>query len=104
VREIFPNPLVQVKGSHSVDITVNRKNGKLMVNLVNTAGPHANQSVNVFDEIPPVGPLSVAIRTAKKPASVTIEPGARKPAWDYSGGAVRLSIPKLEIHDIIVVE
>ncbi len=104
VRELFPNPVVEVKGSHMVDVAVNRKNGKLMVNLVNTAGPHANQSVNVFDEIPPVGPLSLAIRTDKKPASVTIEPGARKPAWDYSGGAVRLAIPRLEIHDIIVVE
>ncbi|MBI3919909.1 MAG: hypothetical protein HY318_00725, partial [Armatimonadetes bacterium] len=42
VRELFPKPLVEVQGSHAVDVSVNQLNGRLMVNLVNTSGPHAN--------------------------------------------------------------
>ena len=103
LRELFPDPIVEITGSHTVDVVVNRKNGKLMVNLVNTAGPHSNGTVNVFDEIPPVGPLVVSIRTEKKPAEVTLQPGARKIAWEYTGGKVRLTLAKLEIHDVIVV-
>jgi hypothetical protein len=103
-RELFPNPIVEVTGSHSVDVVVSRKGGKLMVNLVNTGGPHSNAAVNVFDEITPVGPLAVSIRVPKKPASVILQPGGRKPAWEYAEGKIRLSIPRLEIHDIVVVE
>jgi hypothetical protein len=104
VRDLFPNPVVEISGSHTVDVSVARKNGRLMVNLVNTAGPHSNSVVNVFDEIPPVGPLTVSIRSDQKPRNVIVQPGARKIAWDYTGGKVRLTLPKLEIHDIIVVE
>ena len=104
VRELFPDPLVEVTGSHSVDVIVNRIDGRLAVNLVNTAGAHENETILVIDEIPPVGPLSVAIRSDRKPRSVVIEPGSRKPAYEYSDGTIRLTIPRFEIHDIILVD
>ncbi|MDO8685708.1 MAG: hypothetical protein Q7J78_03450 [Clostridiales bacterium] len=37
MKELFPDPMVEVTGSHYVDVTVNRKEGKLAVNLLNTA-------------------------------------------------------------------
>jgi hypothetical protein len=103
VEELFPRPLVSVAGSHHVDVTVNRIDGKLAVNLVNTAGPHANPQVYVFDDIPPVGPLQIAIRSAARPARVTLEPAGTPLAYTYADGEVRLTLPRLEIHDVIVV-
>jgi len=47
VRQVFPKPLVEVTGSAAVDVVVNRVNGELAVNLVNTAGPHADKQVPV---------------------------------------------------------
>ena len=44
VRQLFPDPLVEVAGSSDVDLSVNRIGGRLAVNLVNTAGPHATSS------------------------------------------------------------
>ena len=99
---MFPRPLVEVKGSADVDVCVARSHGKLLVNLVNTAGPHQTQSI--IDAIPPVGPLDVTIRLSVKPVAVTLEPGARPVAFDFHDGQVRLVVPKLEIHDILVVE
>ena len=55
VREMFPDPVVEVTGSHYVDVTVNKVSGKTVVHLVNTAGPHDNDHVLVYDEIPVVG-------------------------------------------------
>jgi len=49
VKEIFPNPMVTVKGSHYVDVTLNKKGGALILNLVNAAGPHDNEKVMAFD-------------------------------------------------------
>lgn len=104
VRELFPEPLVTVSGSRHVDITVNRKDSKLAINLVNTAGPHGNAKVYVFDDIPAVGPLSITIRHDQKPNKVTLEPSNSKIDYTYRHGKIHLTIPHLAFHEIIVVE
>ncbi len=120
VRELFPEPMVEVKGSHYVDVSVSETGGKLAVNLVNTAGPHADKTRYVFDEVPPIGPLDVMIRVKQMPAAVTLEPdGINLPftfekdcsncdcdcdSDDEAGWVIKLAVPKLEIHGIIIVE
>jgi hypothetical protein len=101
-RQLFPEPMVEVKGSNDVDVCVARNHGKLLVNLVNTTGPHKTQSI--IETIPPVGPLDITIHLSRKPAGVTFEPGARPLASDYRDGQLRLSVPKVEIHDIVAVQ
>lgn len=103
-RELFPEPIVEVTGSHYVDVTTNRIDGKLAINLINTAGPHADKKVRIFDDIPQVGPLTVTIRTPKKPNKVTLQPANRALNYNYSAGKINLTLPYLQIHDIIVVE
>jgi hypothetical protein len=51
-----------------------------------------------------VGPLTVCIRQASRPAKVTLEPGAKPLAFEYRDGAVRLTLPRVAVHDIVVVE
>ncbi|MCX5644639.1 MAG: alpha-L-fucosidase [Phycisphaerae bacterium] len=101
-RGLFPKPMVEVKGSSDVDVVVNRLGGRLAVNLVNTAGPH--QKEPILDSIPPVGPLDITIRTPKEPAKVTLEPGGQSLPFQYRDGETRLTLPRLEIHSIIVVD
>lgn len=102
VRELFPAPLVSVSGSADVDVCVARKEGRLLVNLVNTSGPH--QTEPILDAVAPVGPLEVAIRQPERPARVTLEPGGRPLEFEYRGGQARLTIPRVDIHEVIVVE
>lgn len=104
VRELFPCPLVEVSGSHCVDVTVMQKDGRLCVNLVNTAGPHDNANVYTFDEIPPIGPLEIRIRCARKPKSITQQPDGRKLPFSYSKGQAVVQLPTLPIHEVLVVE
>lgn len=112
VRQLFPKPLVTVTGSQFVDVTAARLDGKLMINLVNTAGPHADPNVYVFDEIPPVGPLTVTLRVpalssskgSKRPKRITLQPAGFPLKYTFSKGVVTLTLPRLEIHDILVVE
>jgi hypothetical protein len=85
-----------------VDVMVNRLGGKLAINLVNTAGPH--QTEPVVDSIPPVGPLALTIRQPTKPSKITLEPGARPLAYGYRDGVISLTVPRVEIHDIVVVQ
>ncbi len=104
VREIFPQPVVTVSGSHYVDVTLNRKKEMLIVNLVNTAGPHDNEKVMVHDEIPSLGPLQIGIRTARKPAKVMLQPENKALPFTYRDGVIQCSLPVLKIHEMIVVE
>jgi len=102
VRELFPAPLVEVEGSRHVDVTATRLGDRVLVNLVNTAGPHANARVNVHDDIPPVGPLTVSIR-CPPPASVLLQPGGRNVEHGFRDNRLRVSVPRVGIHDIIEI-
>ncbi|MBN1435802.1 MAG: hypothetical protein JW936_01900 [Sedimentisphaerales bacterium] len=104
VSQLFTNPIVQVTGSHYVDVNVNTINGKLAVNLINTAGPHSDENVYSFDDIPALGPLEINIRYPRKPNKVTIQPQNRKLRHTYTKGKIQLTLPKLKIHSIITVE
>jgi hypothetical protein len=100
-RELFPEPRVEVTGSHDVDVCLMQHQGRLAVHLVNTAGPHRTQSI--LESIPPVGPLTVSLRETSKPSKVTLEPSGIALAFDYRDGRVQVQVPKLAIHEAVVV-
>ena len=85
-----------------LDVSVVRNHGRLLVNLVNTAGPHRTQGI--LTSIPPVGPLTVKIRLAAPPAHLTLEPGSRPHPFTYADGIALLTVPSLSIHDIITID
>ena len=104
VAELLPDPLVSVTGSHCVDVAVNRIKGQLAINLVNTAGPHADKNQTVFNEIPPVGPLAITIRLPAKPRRIIEQPLGRELPFAGREGAVFLELPLLAIHTVLMVE
>jgi hypothetical protein len=104
MREIFPNPMVKVTGSHYVDVTLNRKGEALILNLVNTTGPHDNEKVMAFDEITPVGPLQIELKLTKKPNKVMLQPDNIPMQYTYREGVLHCSLPMLEIHSMVVIE
>jgi len=102
VRKLFKNPTVEVSGSPDVDVCLMRKNGNLLVNLINTSGPH--QTAPIQATIAPVGPLTVTLRLPRKPSKLTLEPGAQPLAFEYRDGSAKLTVPSLDIHRVIVVK
>ena len=104
VRQLFPKPMVEVTGSTAVDVVVNRRGGRLAVNLINTAAPHADKPLPIFSEIPPVGPLTVILRTGRKPARVTWAPDGEALPFEYHNGEAKVVIAKLGIHGVILVD
>jgi hypothetical protein len=101
--ELFPDRIARVSGSQFVDVAVMRKGGNLSVNLLNTSGPHGDPGIHTFDEIPPVGPLTVKIKSQSRPSSVRLEPGGRELDWTYENGDMSTTIDRLDIHAVIVL-
>ena len=102
VKELFPDQMVDVMGSHDVDVSVAHNHGKLLVNLINTSGPHSTQSI--IESISPVGPLTIRIRQNKKPSKVTLEPSGKSLLFSYHHGRIIINVPQVKIHEIVVVE
>jgi hypothetical protein len=104
VQEIQPGLLTEVKGSHWVDVTLNKLGNSTILNLVNAAGPHDNDKVLVFDEIPVLGPLRISIRYPAKPKSVMLQPENRALNYTYENGMIQCTVTSLEIQEMVVVE
>jgi hypothetical protein len=104
VRRLFPDPLVEVSGSADLDVSPRRLAGRLTVHLVNTAGSHANPPAEGVTAIPPIGPLTVAIRLSSAPRSVTLQPEGTPLAVSWSEGRASVTVPRLNLYSVLVVE
>lgn len=100
-RQLLPEPMVEVTGTHDVDVSLARQRGQLLVHLVNTAGPHRTQPI--LDSFPPIGPLKVAIRHPQTPAKVTLEPSGQLLRFEHRDGRILLEVPPIAIHQAVVV-
>lgn len=103
IKELFPDQLVQVSGSHLVHVTVNSLNDKMYVNLINIAGEHTNQTAVGYDEIPSLKNLVIRIKSDKKPTKILLQPEGRELENDFQDGVSKVLIPELAIHSILEV-
>ena len=87
-HELFPDPVVEVEGTGLVDVVLAEKSGALIVHLINMAGQQRDPLVDVFDEIPPIGPIRIKARYENQPKAVTLEPGGGSPRYTFEEGAV----------------
>lgn len=104
-RELFPRPAVTVEGPDSVDVALRRTaQGKLSVHLLNLTNAQRADRFQHVETIPPVGPLTVRIACEQKPRSIRWVPGSTKPRWTWAEGTAIVTVPKLAIHGVLVVE
>jgi hypothetical protein len=103
VRDLFPNPIVEVHGTHLVDGSLMTKADDVFVHLVVASGPHAQLDVPTHDEIVPIHDVQVQIRLDKKPATVTQQPAGKKLPFIWRKGVCSLRIPKIGLHEIIQI-
>jgi hypothetical protein len=102
-RELFPSPTIEVEGTGLVDVVLATKGDALIVHLINMAGQQRNPLVDVFDEVPPLGPFKVRVRCGAEPQAVTLEPGGLSPQCAFADGVLAVDVPKLEIHSMVVI-
>lgn len=104
VEKLFPAPMVKLKGSHYVDVSINTLDDTLLIHLINTSGPHGNNKIYVFDEILSVGPVTLEIKLDSKPKSVTLQPENKNMPVNYNDGILNVVLDRLEIYDILVIK
>ncbi len=95
---------LEVEAQPSVEVTLRRKGGSLLVHLVNRAvNPCLTPRLHMVEEVPPSGPAVIRLRCGA-PQSVRLQPGAREVAWQYNDGTMECRIESVAIHDILEVK
>ncbi len=103
IKEMDPGLIATVSGSNLVHMAVNKLNGKLYLNLINTAGEHTNQAAIGYDEIPPLHNLNISVAADSRPGYVKLQPEGRDLEYTYEKGKISFTLPVLEVHSIIEI-
>jgi len=104
VKGLFPEPVVTLQGSHGLDVSVSRLGKNLLIHLVNTFGPHGDENNYTFDEIPPVGPVTLTVRIPWTPVSATLQPGSRPLKTQVRDGLLQIDLARVALYEIVVLQ
>lgn len=110
LKELFKNPIVTVKGSHLLDVSVMKKNGILCINLVNRvcenniSNHYVCAEVRNIDEIPPLIDLEIGFLTENSDTEIFCEPEHKKLETYYKDGRLWAKLPRLHIHSILTAK
>lgn len=104
MQTLFPQPLVEVDGPPCIDVAIRKKDGKLLIHLLNTVGMQVGSAYTIIDFIPTIGPLTVRVRLETAPASVSLIPSGGEIAHCWADGILTMTLPSLHIHSIVVIE
>jgi hypothetical protein len=103
--DLFPDPGIKIEGPSCIDVALRRtRDGKLSVHLLNTANVPLPDRYSFTDFIPPLENIWLTIGTSAKPKSVTWVPDGGRLPWSWSDGRLAVTVPRLKIHGVIVIE
>ena len=103
--ELSPDPSVMVEGPSTIDVALRKTaDGRLSIHLLNTAGMPLPDRYGFTDAIPALEDIALTVRTAARPASVSWAPDGGRLMWSWSDGLMKVTIPNLRIHGVIVWE
>ncbi|HEY8744304.1 MAG TPA: alpha-amylase family protein [Chloroflexota bacterium] len=104
-HEVWPDPLAELEAAGAVVHTVRRQPGRTVVHILNRGVTPATSPRNVsVERVPAVGPVTLRLRLAERPASVRVVPGGQDLDWIWDGGVVSVKLPQVHIHAAVVVE
>ncbi|MCL5742827.1 MAG: hypothetical protein M1541_02700, partial [Acidobacteria bacterium] len=97
-------PLVEVSGPGVLDVTVWRQSDSMAVHLVNLTNPFMMKGP--LREILPAGEQQVRLRLPRgtKAKAVRLLAAGGRPAVRESGGALRITVPGIALHEVVAVD
>jgi len=103
-KELFPNPTVEVDAPPCLDVALRHTvDGRLAVHLLNLNGlPLGSRSVT--DCILPLTDVRVTVNVPAQPRTVWLVPSGGELPFEYEQGRVTVTVPKVAIHEVLVIE
>ena len=97
-------PIARIESAcGKLEISVLDVGGKLMIQLVNANGTHADQICATDDNLPPVLDVSLSILLPNVPSKLILQPYGKELDLEYKNGRAYLKIDRVNIHDVVEV-
>ena len=97
-------PMVSVESAEGlIEVSVLRKDGRTLVQLVNGNGNHRAASVATEDFIPACRQVALSIALEKRPEALVLQPEGRRLPFEYIGGRAAVIVDEVPLHEIIEI-
>jgi hypothetical protein len=97
--------LVEIRAPRSVEIHLMARPGQRILHLINF---HAERQRGdrryTVEEIPPVRDIRCRVSLPGQPRRIRLQPSGRDLPWQEVEGGVRIAVPELHIHQMVVFE
>ncbi|MBQ8955097.1 MAG: hypothetical protein IJ048_13385 [Clostridia bacterium] len=98
-------PIVAVESAEGlIEVSLLRKDGRTLIQLVNGNGNHRSASVASEDFIPACRRVALALRLAQRPKALILQPEGRSLPFEYCDGRARVIVDEVPLHEIIEIE
>ena len=95
---------VEATDDPRLEVITRRRDETLLVNLINRgAGETLSPTRVTVDVLPPLLDITVRVRRESVPDSVSLEPTDQRIRWEYDDGVVSVAIPRLDIHEVLII-
>jgi hypothetical protein len=90
----------------AMEFSLRKKEGDKILHMVNRLVDWDMDSEGAIwsEHIPPAGPFNLKIQSDEKPEDVLLKPSNTKLDWRYHDGYVEVTIPKVHIHEALVLK
>ena len=87
----------------TLELVCLKKDGRLMLQLVNANGGHKNLRCITEDYLPPIVDAKLSIKADKKPAKLVLQPEGKAIDFVYENGRVYFTVDRINVHNIVEV-
>ncbi|MBE7053176.1 MAG: hypothetical protein E7391_02745 [Ruminococcaceae bacterium] len=97
-------PIAKVESAYGIlELVTLEKENRLLLQLVNANGNHANPNSVTEDMILPVFDIKLSVKSDNMPNKVVLQPDNKILDFEYKNGRIYFSIDKVDIHSIVEV-
>ena len=99
------DPLAEVESADGIaEISCLMLDGKLMIQIVNAEGAHADARTVTTNRIPPLENVTLLIRTPNPPKGVILRPEGKTLPYECMETGIRVRIDRVPIHSILEID
>ena len=96
-------PLFETNAPWNVEVTHMTQKGRVITHLMNQPARWLDETATV-ESVAPVRDLECRMKLKAKPATVRLQPGEIEVNWKWDAPYVRFTLPRLDIHAMVVME
>lgn len=106
VDQILPEPqfLAEADGPVELSVRYQESSGITFCHLVNIAVEAVNISLETqYECVAPCGPVTLRVRMAQPPKTVTLEPGSRAAEYSFAHGVLTVKVSDVNIMETVAI-